>query len=89
MHFEQREGRWPPIREITVLEDSYSFRIGPLHGPWHVAHEVSARCGPQVLIQPDAMTAIVQQPDTSYEEVHLALFGVPAPADGNDRGWHR
>lgn len=85
--FERRDGRWPPVQQLDVFDDSYSFRLGPLHGPWHVAREVSARCGPQVLVQPEAMTAVVVEPATSYEEVHLALYGVPAPADGSDRGW--
>ena len=45
------------------------------------------RCGPQVMIYADEVRSVVVLPFTTYEEVHLALFRVPAPVDGNDEGW--
>lgn len=85
--FEQRDGLWPPIQTLGMSENSYGRRLGPLYGPFHVAQEVSEHCGPQVMIYADGMTSIVVCPTTTYEEVHLALYDVPAPPDGSDRTW--
>jgi hypothetical protein len=41
------------------------------------------------MVYADEMTSIVVCPTSTYEEVHLALYGVPAPADGRDRTWRK
>ncbi|GAA3533468.1 hypothetical protein [Aeromicrobium flavum] len=85
---EQREGRWPPLQEITQADDGVlGFRLGPLYGPFHVAREVSRTCGPQVAVESGGARAAVVTPDATYEEFHLALYETPAPADGEDREW--
>jgi len=48
-----------------VFEDDHSFRLGPLYGPLHVRREVPRRCGPQVMINADAVTSVVVLPSTT------------------------
>ena len=83
---EQREGRWPPLLEISQVEDGVlGFRLGPLYGPFHVAREVSRTCGPQVAVESYAAGTAVVAPATTYDEFHRALYDEPAP--GDDHEW--
>src|SRR3954454_14750656 len=50
--FEEVDGRWPPISELTLHDSQFlGFRLGPLYGPFHVGREVARRCGPQVAVE--------------------------------------
>ena len=86
--FESRHERWPPISEVTLQDDDFlGFRLGAHFGPFHVAREVSRTCGPQVAVEGSGANTCLVVPRTTYEEFHLLIAGVAAPADGRDREW--
>ncbi len=86
-YFESRDERWPPIQELTLLQGSVGFRLGPLYGPYVVAREVAWACGPQIAVTGSTGDLCVVGPATTYEEFHEAVVGSAPPEDGSDRAW--
>jgi hypothetical protein len=85
--FHNRDGRYPPISEMSLADDSLSFRLGPLFGPWEVCRRVATACGPQVAIEGGGGGVALVTSALSFEDFHLSLVHCLPRADGRDREW--
>lgn len=84
-----RDGRYPPVSDMTMHDGGLSFRTGPLFGPWEVSRRVAAACGPQVAIEAGSGTPVLVTAGLGYEDFYRAIAGCEPPSDGRDREWSR